>query len=768
MRIRLDISGRVQGVGFRPFVFRLASGMGIGGWVRNTPFGVSVEAEADSILLEEFAARLAAELPPHAAITCMSRRLLPDSGSTSFEILPSVAGVPGAMVMPDLAVCGDCLADVLDPANRRYRYPFTNCTNCGPRYSIMLGLPYDRDRTTMRRFSMCPECAAEFSDPSDRRFHAQPNACPACGPALTLLDPSGSVKAVRDEAMASAVAALRSGRIVAVKGLGGFHLFADARAEDAVTTLRRTKRRPSRPFAVMVPSMESARKLCVISDQEAALMESAAAPIVLLERKGGDGLCEAVAPGNPYLGVMLPYTPLHRILMDDFGMPAVATSGNMADEPICTDEAAALSRLAGIADLFLVHDRPIARPVDDSVVCVSGERRLMIRRSRGYAPLPVAVPREGPSVLALGALGRNTIAAARRDCVFVSQHLGDMESAASLDVMEAAVGDMRILCGVEPDLVVSDMHPDYVTTRLASSFGKPVARVQHHHAHALSCMAENGLEGPVLAVAWDGTGYGADGTVWGGEFLKVEPGGAFVRFAGLRRFLVPGSLEEPVDPARVAAGFLHGMGVSIESAWPDPPLPREEIRVLAAMLEKGVNCAPSSSMGRLFDAVSSLLCLCRKATYEGEAAVALEHAMHGTVCTGKRYRIPITGAAGDGSLMLDWEPLLRAVLEDRNRGEAPGLVSLGFHETLIEAIVEVACLAGVQDVLLTGGCFQNRKLSAGAVGRLEEKGFRVHTHQEVPPGDGGVSLGQAYAVVLGCVALGGGGDGGCASEYQVR
>lgn len=481
-------------------------------------------------------------------------------------------------------------------------------------------------------------------------------------------------------------------------------------------------------------------------------MESPAAPIVLLEKRGPGGPCEAVAPGNPYLGIVLPYSPLHRILMDDLGMPVVATSGNLADEPICTDEAEALSRLSGIADLFLVHDRPIARPVDDSVACIAGARRLMLRRSRGYAPLPVPLPPGGgPSALALGALGRNTIAVSRGDRVFVSQHLGDMESVAALEVMEAAVADLRTLFGAEPELAVSDMHPDYVTTRLAGSFGMPVARVQHHYAHALSCMAENGLRGPVLAVTWDGTGYGPDGTVWGGEFLRVEPGGSFTRFAGLRRFLVPGSLEEPVEPARAAAGLLHGIGFRIESAWPDPPLTREQARVLGSMLDEGVNCAPSSSMGRLFDAVSSLLGLCRKATYEGEAATALENASKGFGDDGTSYRMPVSGSADDGSLVLDWEPLLRAVLEDRDRGVPPEAISTRFHRALAEAVSDVACIAGIRDVLLTGGCFQNRLLSTLAVRRLEENGFDVHTHGEVPPGDGGISLGQAWAAVLGRV-----------------
>lgn len=753
MRVRLDISGRVQGVGFRPFVYRLASGMGIRGWVRNTPTGVTVEAEACETALEEFETRLVSELPPLAMISSIRRTRVRESGSTSFSVLPSLSGEPDLTVMPDLAVCRNCLEDISEPSNRRYRYPFTNCTDCGPRYSIILGLPYDRHRTTMGRFRMCPECEAEYSDPSDRRFHAQPNACPACGPALALLSPSGRVSAMRDEAMASAVDALKSGLVVAVKGLGGFHLFADASSEDTVSRLRRAKRRPSRPFAIMVPSLESARSLCAVSDQEAALMESSAAPIVLLERNGRAGPCEAVAPGNPYLGVMLPYTPLHRILMDDLGMPAVATSGNLADEPICTDEEEALERLSGIADLFLVHDRPIARPVDDSVACITGGRMLMLRRSRGYAPLPVAAPREeGPSILALGALGRNTVAVSRRGRVFVSQHIGDMESAASLKVMEAAIADLRVLCGAEPELAASDMHPDYVTTRLAGSFGVPVVRVQHHHAHALSCMAENGLGGPVLAVTWDGTGYGPDGTVWGGEFLRVEQGGTFSRFAGLRRFLLPGSPEEPVDPARAAAGFLYGMGVSIESAWPDPPLARKEIRILGAMLEKGLNCALSSSMGRLFDAVSSLLGLCGKATYEGEAAIALEHASHGIGDPGTGYRMPISDMAEDGSLVLDWEPLIGAVLADRDGGVPAGTISARFHRTLAEAIAEVARTSGMREVLLTGGCFQNRLLSELSVRRLEEEGFAVHTHCEVPPGDGGISLGQIWAAGLGCVA----------------
>jgi hydrogenase maturation protein HypF len=517
-RRRVTVQGAVQGVGFRPFVFRLARDMGLGGWVTNSPQGVLIEVEAPPLRLDTFLIRLGQELPAHAAIHHLDWQTAPALGERTFEIRHSTdAGTKIALILPDLAICPDCLREIHDPADRHYRYPFTNCTHCGPRFSIIRALPYDRANTTMRGFVMCNRCRAEYENPLDRRFHAQPTACPHCGPQLALRDRAGNALFASDAALLAAAAALREGQIVALKGLGGYQLLVDARNEDAVRLLRERKGRYEKPFALMFPTMAQVEQACSLSDAERALLQSAAAPIVLLQHEHGE-IALSVAPDNPYLGIMLPYTPLHHLLLDELGFPLVATSGNVSGEPIIVDDEEARAKLGTIADLFLTHNRPIARPVDDSLAFVVEDAPVILRRARGYAPAPVQMDAAVDDVVAVGAHQKNALAIAHGGNVFLSQYLGDMENVAVRYAFKNAKADFKVLYDLHPSVVACDLHPDYPSTRDAENSGLKVIHVQHHYAHVLSCMAEHQLKPPVLGVAWDGTGYGTDGTIWGGEF----------------------------------------------------------------------------------------------------------------------------------------------------------------------------------------------------------------------------------------------------------
>jgi len=747
-RLRFALKGAVQGVGFRPFVYRLANSLGLAGWVLNSASGVSVEVEGEESTLDEFRRRLQSEIPPMAYVSSIEVTPLEPSGFTGFEIRRSIGGETEAVVLPDMATCGDCRREVLDPGDRRYLYPFTNCTNCGPRFSIITALPYDRPGTTMKGFEMCPDCLAEYEDPYDRRFHAQPNACPVCGPRLELWDSGGGVTATHHEALLGAAQAVLDGQIAAVKGLGGFHLITRADSDETVMRLRMRKKRPAKPLAVMAPDLECVTTFCRMGDMEKRLLASPEAPIVLLRRGGHPGeniISQSVAPGNPYLGVMLPYTPLHILLLNAIGIPVVATSGNLSDEPICTDENEALSRLGGIADVFLVHDRPIARHVDDSVLAVTGEREMMLRRARGYAPLPVHKEGIRPTIVAVGGHKKNTVAVTRKDQVFLSQHIGDMETAESILAFREVTGSLCELYRIEPDLVVHDMHPDYVTSTLARGYGKRTLAVQHHYAHVLSCMAENGLDPPLLGISWDGSGYGTDGTIWGGEFLEILRDGSYKRVAHMRTFPLPGGEKAVREPRRSAAGLLSTIFrdpfdscSTLASAFSD-----EEITVLRSMLQKRINTPLTSSAGRLFDAVASLLDLNQRIDFEGQAAMALEFLLKDT--SGDDSYVVDLQHGSEEPMVLDWEPMIHSVLADIDAGLPVEQVSLRFHNGLVECIIGVAQSIGLNRVVLTGGCFQNRYLSERASRRLEQEGFEVVTHRLVPPNDGGLSLGQAVA-----------------------
>ena len=743
LRLRAVVRGAVQGVGFRPFVYHLARELELSGWVNNTSRGVFIEVEGDEERLRAFLLRLAAESPPRASIQSLESSFLDPLGYRDFEIRHSdSSGEKTVLVLPDIATCAACLTDITAADNRRRGYAFTNCTHCGPRYSIIESLPYDRPNTTMVRFALCDVCRREYEDPLDRRFHAQPNACADCGPQLQLWNRAGEVQEV-DDPLAAAVESLRRGEIVALKGLGGFHLIVDAKDEAAVRRLRQVKEREEKPFAVMYATLEDVRRDCAVSNQEERLLTAPEAPIVLLERRA-DALAANVAPDNPHLGVLLPYTPLHHLLMRAMGSPLVATSGNLADEPICTDEREAVARLGPIADAFLVHDRPIERHVDDSIARVVAGRELVLRRARGFAPLPVQLKEEGPPVLAVGAHLKNAVAFSVGRQVFVSQHIGDLDAAEACAAFERVIADLGRLYGREPELVACDLHPDYRSTHFARARGLPVVAVQHHYAHVLSCMAENEVEGPVLGISWDGTGYGPDRTVWGGEFLRVDAT-SFERAAHLRTFPLPGGERAVREPRRAAVGLLHAaLGDAVFDLGDLPPLAAfsaAEIRVVGQMLERGLNTPLTSSAGRLFDAVAALVGLRQRTRFEGQGAMELEFALDPAVDEAYDFEL----VAGDGPLVADWEPLVRGVLRDVDAGAEIGAIAARFHNALVEIMVDVARSVGEESVVLSGGCFQNKYLTERAVRRLGEEGFRPYWHQRIPPNDGGIALGQVAA-----------------------
>ena len=727
--ILLRMRGRVQGVGFRPTAFRLAHELGLRGWVRNDAAGAEVALAGPADALARFRAELPGRLPAAADVQTVEEHDAPADFPAGFEIRLSAAadGARVAGILPDLATCPDCLREIFDPADRRYRYPFANCTHCGPRFSILEALPYDRAHTTMRNFRMCPACAAEYADPRDRRFHAQPNACPVCGPQLAWARATGPTLAARDEALLAAAEALRAGRIVAAKGIGGFHLLADARNGDAVRRLRQRKRRDEKPFALMFPDVDAIAATCEVSAAERVWLESPAAPIVLLRRlAGAAGLAPEIAPELPWLGAMLPYAPLHHLLLRELGFPVVATSGNLTDEPICTDNDEARTRLGDVADFFLLHDRPIARPLDDSVIATCAGAPIPMRRGRGLAPYTVPLPGAPDGWTGAGAQMKSAVALAAGGNAVIGPHVGDLDHAGSARLWARSVADLADLHGLKPVAAAVDLHPDYASTQGAAEWGVPTERIQHHHAHVAACMAENGLDGPVLGIAWDGTGLGPDGTVWGGEFL-VCTRAEYRRAAWLRPFPLAGGDAAAREPRRAALGVLREMGADM----PPPGFAAPELAVLDEMLARGVNVVRTSSAGRLFDAVAALLGTCLKMSHEGQAAMRLE-ALAGDA-PAEPYPF---GWRGDE---LDWAP---AVAEILRGGEPPATAAARFHETLAAMMAAAAGRIGLTDVCLSGGCFQNRRLLAGAARRLAAAGFRVWRHRDVPPNDAGIAFGQ--------------------------
>jgi hydrogenase maturation protein HypF len=791
-RLAITVRGVVQGVGFRPFVYNMARRLGLRGWVYNEASAVRMEVQGGCDALKQFLDVLENHAPPQAAIDSLEVAEIPivsasqNADSAAFEIRESnEQALPRPTIPADLATCADCLTEINDPNQRRYQYPFTNCTNCGPRWSIIRELPYDRSRTSMAGFAMCPECEAEYRNPSDRRFHAQPIACPRCGPRLQLLDPQGHELAVGDAALRATAEALLAGRIVALKGLGGFQLLVDATNAEAVARLRQRKHRPDRPFAVMATSLDSVRQYCEVDDSEARILASHQSPIVLMQGRGGLArilpIVDGVAPGNPYLG----------ILMQAVARPVVCTSGNLAEEPMVIATEDALRRLGPIADLVLTHNRPIVRPVDDSIVRVGMEERHdgihVLRRARGFAPLPlrIAIPmptdhrnllaEEASSVLAVGGHLKNTVALClgtpqsrelREDAaaaqVVMSSHIGDLDSIRSVEVFRTAIDDLLGFFHAKPQVIACDLHPDYASTRhaetLASRWGIPLLRVQHHHAHVAACMAENGLAGAVLGLAWDGTGYGTDGSIWGGEALLCERG-SFERVAHLRTFALPGGDRAVRQPRRSAFALLHEILGEHASEAVATLFAPNDLNLLNTMLARRLQSPRTSSMGRLFDGVAALCGLPPVISFEGQAAMALEFAAEATEAAGDAMAESDTEAyafalrPGEASqsnqptkspLVVDWEPVVRRVLDDRARGIPAGRIASRFHNALANMALEVAVRIGCRQIALTGGCFQNALLANRVQKRLAAGGFDVYTHRRTPPGDGGIALGQAF------------------------
>ncbi|WP_437283430.1 carbamoyltransferase HypF [Sorangium sp. So ce375] len=757
-RLALRVYGVVQGVGFRPFVYRCASALGLRGWVRNRPGEVEIEVQGPERSLRAFVAGLTREpsAPARVERIELERRAEEDAGP--FRILGSEAGSGARPSVPaDLAVCEECAREVDSETGRRRRYPFTSCAQCGPRYTILSGLPYDRARTTMDRFAMCPACAAEYADPSDRRFHAEPIACPACGPRVQLVAASGDPiePGIRgsgspDGALREAAAAVLAGKVVAVKGLGGFHLLVDATSPDAVALLRRRKRRDAKPLAVMFGSLDAVRGACRVSPGEADALRGPEAPIVLLRRLSPAAariaITDAVAPGMPRLGALLPYTPLHRLVLQLVGRPVVCTSGNLSDEPICTDTSDALERLGGVADLFLVHDRPIVRPLDDSVARVGPAGVELLRRARGFTPLPLALRVDAPPILALGGHLKSTTALFFDGQVVVSQHLGDAHTAEGAALIERTALELARLFRVRPERVACDLHPDYAGSRiaeqLAAAFRAPLVRVQHHHAHVAACVAEHGLDGPVLGLAWDGSGYGLDGALWGGEALVVD-GASFRRAAHLRSFPLPGGERAMREPRRSALGLLwelRGEGARAHArAW----FREAELGPLCSMLARGAGSPRTTSVGRLFDGVAALAGLRGAASFEGQAAMELECLAE---AAGEQagYPLPLRADAPEVPAVLDFGPLIEAVLSDLRDGVPPGVIAARFHAALVDVAEALAAASGLGRIVLAGGCFQNALLAASIRERLAARGVEVYAPRLYPPGDGGLSLGQVF------------------------
>ena len=779
VRRRIRVRGIVQGVGFRPTVYRLATERGLGGWVLNDAEGVLIELEGPASRIDDFLASLRDHPPPLAEITAIESSNAAPCGETTFGIGPSAGGAKTALVSPDMAICPDCLREMTDPRDRRHRYPFINCTNCGPRYSIIIDIPYDRPKTTMRAFTMCPPCRREYEDPADRRFHAQPNACPACGPRLALHDAQGAALECDDPARA-AREALLAGRIVAIKGLTGFHLAVDARSDPGVRDLRRRKGRDQKAFAMMGASIDSIARRAVVGEAERALLESRERPIVLLGKRTGHDLSPLVAPASPYFGFMLPYAPLHYLLFEGDFPPMVMTSGNLSEEPICREDQEAVTRLAGIADLYLMHNRPIHTVCDDSVMMVQRGRPLMLRRGRGLAPRPLALPLESPEpILAVGPELKNAVCLVRGREAFVSQHIGDLKNALAAGYFEATIDKIERLLEVRPQIIAHDLHPGYLSTCYARRRGAEIQGgvrligVQHHHAHVAAVMAENNLAGELLGLAMDGTGYGPDGTIWGGEVLRASAA-HFERLGHLAYVPLPGGDAAIEHPVRIAWAFLvqaYGLQEALRRRVGRVAGAAErDLHLWAEMIAKGVNSPPACGLGRLFDAASVLAGVCSDNSYEGQPAVELEGAAEGqpdnippyefgiidavdvasagSAASRRRARSVGEGAAVPQGWVIDTLPLIRGLVADVEAGRNRAETSARFHATVAAMFLAAARRAreesGLGRIALGGGCFANHRLVRTLAPALEAEGFQVYVHREVPPGDGGVALGQAY------------------------
>ncbi|MBI5740346.1 MAG: carbamoyltransferase HypF [Nitrospirae bacterium] len=746
MRLKIDITGLVQGVGFRPFVHRLAEEMGLKGYVANTASGVLLEVEGAKETLDDFIVRADKEKPALARIYSLRHAFLEETGFQKFEIRESSAeGEKRALILPDISACEECLSDITNPRDRRFLYPFTNCTNCGPRFTIIHTLPYDRKNTSMKEFRMCPECEREYNLPSDRRFHAQPNACDVCGPKIRLHDCDGKPVCEKEEALEKAVSLLRKGYIIAVKGVGGYHLICDAENDETVCRLRKRKGREEKPMAVMFPNIGSIKKEAYLNVAEERAICSVERPIVIVRKKESATLAKGVSPDNSAVGAFLPYTPLHHMILKKFRRPLIATSANITDEPVAKDEEDAFGRLSGIADYFLSHNRAIVRRCDDSVVRIAAERQVPVRRSRGFAPLPVTVPFGFKKpVLALGPYMNSTIAVGIDDKVFLSQHIGDLDTPLAAGFYEETIADLLRLLDVKPGIVVSDMHPGYYSTKYGERhYGDMLVKVQHHYSHILSCMTENGTppDNEIIGFAFDGAGFGTDNTVWGGEVLIASYRG-FKRAYHLQPYKLPGGDKAVKEPCRTAFSLLYGAFGEKARELNLLPLGRQETDFFINMLKNGVNSPVTTSMGRLFDGVASLIGLAHKVSYHAQAAIALEQAALKSD-TADSYPCIVKNN------MIYHLPVIDRLVDDLRAGLPKEELARKFHNTIVAMVLHVSGLirdeTGIKTVALSGGVFQNVILLEESFRSLKERGFAPLIHQTVPPNDGGISLGQAVA-----------------------
>jgi len=772
-RIQIILTGLLQGIGFRPYVYRLATEYQLSGWVANDRDRVLIEVQGETEHLADFLAVLQNHVPACGHITDCQQRVIPATYQQDFQFKPSLNADSEAAIFacPDIVVCDACVAELFDPQNRRYQHPFISCCHCGPRYSVMHGLPYDREKTSLRDFPLCELCAAEYQNPHDRRFYAQTIACPDCGPQLTLCDNAGKPIAHGQAAINDAVNALKAGKIVAVKAIGGFQLLLDANNLAAVARLRQLKQRASKPFAVMVKSLTQAEQLCELSQIERQCLRSAAAPIVLARAKSmtaspskdWQSCVNNAAPNQALLGIMLPSSPLHHLIMAQLESPVIATSGNRHSEPICISNEQAFTNLNGLADFFLVHDRAILRPLDDSIVRVISDTPTVLRRARGYVPTPIKLKQAIPTTLAVGAQLKNTVAIAHGHHVIVSQHLGDLEQLETAQQFSKTIADVSQFYAFTPERVISDTHPDYVSSHYAQQSGLPVQTVQHHYAHILACMAEHQLEPPVLGVAWDGTGLGTDKQLWGGEFLQIEPQG-WQRIAHCRPFPLVGGFAAIKEPRRAALGLLYAwQGDAIFTDEYAPLLSAfsaAELKLLRGMLKNQLNCPMTTSIGRLFDAFASLLGLCHISEFEGQAAMALEAcAMNSKKsidsfpraaweCSNgaPRHAYPTKFIEAE-CVILDWQPLLTGVLADLNK-TSPEQIAATIHHTLANWVFAIAEKTHATRLALSGGCFQNAYLVEAIIHAEQAKQYQLFRHATIPPNDGGLALGQIYAGML--------------------
>lgn len=754
-RLNIIIKGIVQGVGFRPFIYKLSTKLDLKGVVINSGSGIIIEVEGNHNNLQSFLSKLHQEKPIVSKIDYVSVIILKPFGYLTFKINNSINDKKNVKVPPDMATCQDCLEEISNPISRRYLYPFTNCTDCGSRYSIIHGLPYDRSQTSIKKFIMCQFCQKEYNNSFSKRFHSQINLCPYCGPKLKLLNHRGKVLSYSLEALRQCINDLKAGKIVAVKGLGGFQIIVNARNTNSIHKLRKYKNRPKKPFALMYSSLKAVRTDCQISLLEKELLISSQAPIVLLKKKNNNQNCN-IAPNNPYLGVMLASTSLHYLLLKELNFPLIITSGNINSEPICINEKEAVQQLGNIVDLFLTHDFPIVRPIDDSVVRIIQGKKFFMRCARGYAPISLTIHKQlyfnskkfivQPSILAVGSHAKNTVAILKDNQIFVSQYIGDLSALKTFESFKNTINNLRTLYEFKPEIIVCDKHPDYISSNFAEIQNLPLRKVQHHYAHALSCMLDNKLKPPVLGIVWDGTGYGDDDKVWGGEFILILDN-SYKRIACLHSFKLPGGNKAMKDPKRSALGILYevpNLEKNLELSF-FKEFSKQELSLLQQMLSLDINVFLTTSIGRLFDGVAAILGICYENTFEGQSCMMLEHATL-KFKTEDSYTYNIIRIKYP--YIIDWKSMIQEIIQDINKKISSEKISVKFHNTLAEIIVDIAKISQVKNILLSGGCFQNKYLTERAIFRLEQENFVPFFHQKVPSNDEGIAIGQIVAEII--------------------